>query len=315
MAAVAGYPVSIPTELGSRETVDLKADKLNYQKLENPQWSLHQCGTKYGTQVVRSVFLKLAERDMKSTYSEINLSDNLIYDEGAKYIQEGLMGNTNLKKLLLPRCGIKAAGFKSIGKLLGDSPSLEEVVLSSNICGSKGLDGEFCEGLKKNKKLKSLYLGACRLSDKGIESLCNGPLKSHPSLEHLSLTYNRLEAPCVSSLNTFLASNTAMIYLDLSGNSLGPEGANALVTGLKSNKGKLQKLSVAQNEIKLSGCRALTQFFLSKDGGNMEFCDLRHNLITYVGMIELRNEINRPLSGDEGWLLLFGTRQLFLNAH
>merc|ERR1719387_2064338 len=118
---------------------------------------------------------------MTSGFEEIILSDNKIGDEGAKWLQEGLMGNTSLKKLLVARCNMKAEAFKYMGKLLGDCPSLEEVVLSSNVAGPKGLDGDFCEGLKKNKNLKSLYLGVCRLSDEGIRSLCQGPLKTHPA--------------------------------------------------------------------------------------------------------------------------------------
>merc|ERR1712048_1461112 len=206
------------------------------------------------------------------------------------------------------------------GMLLGDCPSLEEIILSSNWCDN-GLYGEFCEGLKKNKNLKSLYLGVCRLGNEGVRPLLQGPLKTHPSLEHLSLTYNRLTAPSVNYLNEALAANKALKYLDLSGNSLGPEGAEALVKGLKANKGNLEKLSLAQNQIRHSGCRTLTMFFLSKEGQNMEFCDLRHNWITYQLMVELRNEIGKPLPGDvekadeEGWLILFGKRQIYLNAH
>jgi Ran GTPase-activating protein (RanGAP) involved in mRNA processing and transport len=257
---------------------------------------------------------------MKSTFEEIILSDNKIGNEGAKWLMEGLMGNTSVKKLYAARCEIKAEGFKYMGKLLGDCPSLEEVILSSNDCDN-GLYGEFCEGLAKNKNLKSLYLGVCRLRNDGIKPLCQGPLKIHPALQHLSLTYNRLEAASVKYLNEALAANKVLKYLDLSGNSLGPEGARELVKGLKANKGNLEKLSLAQNEIRHSGCRDMTMFFLSTDGQKMEFCDLRHNLITFQLMIQLRNEIGRPLPGDnekadeEGWLLLFNGRQIFLNAH
>merc|ERR1712048_277412 len=190
------------------------------------------------------------------------------------------------------------------------------------------MGGEFCDGLTKNKNLKSLYLGVCRLGDEGVRPLCQGPMKVHPALEHLSLTYNRLEAPSVAYLNEMLAANTALKYLDLSGNSLGPDGAEALVKGLKANKGNLEKLSLAQNQIRHSGCKVMTEFFMSTEGKNIEFCDLRHNLITYQLMVELRNEIGRPLPGDnekedeEGWLILFdgpkgnkAYRQIYLNAH
>jgi len=246
---------------------------------------------------------------------EINLNDNKIGDEGAKFLADGLAGNGAIKKLYLARCEMGAEGFKDMGRLLADAPGLEEVLLSNNACDKDGLKGAFCDGLSKNKNLKSLYLGVLRLGNEGIKPLCAGPLKAHPSLQHLSLTYNRIDLEGVVHLNAALASNTVLSYLDLSGNSLGPEGAVELVTGLKSNK-SLKKLSVAQNVIRFEGAQALATFFTSADGQRFEFLDLRHNSITYKGFNDLRKALNRP--GDEepgAWLMLYGTRQLFVNAH
>eukprot|EP00927_Polykrikos_kofoidii_P083568 TRINITY_DN8592_c0_g1_i2.p1 TRINITY_DN8592_c0_g1~~TRINITY_DN8592_c0_g1_i2.p1 ORF type:complete len:269 (-),score=46.46 TRINITY_DN8592_c0_g1_i2:78-884(-) len=268
--------------------------------------------------MIRSIFQKLTENDEKSTFEVINLSDNKIGDDGAEFLQLGLTGNTHLKKLYLPRCGIGAKGFGSMGSLLAGTSSLEEIVLSSNVCGVEGMEGSFCEGLAKNTTLKSLYLGACRLGNQGVAPFCAGPMKTHPSLEHLSLTYNRLDASCViPSLNPMLAGNAALRYLDLSGNTLGPRGAQELVTGLTLNKGCLQKLSLAQNELKHEGCRALALFFVSAEGSKMEFLDLRHNQVTYARYVALGEEFGKPMNGedDNGWLWLFGQRQLFLNAH
>lgn len=211
-----------------------------------------------------------------------------------------------------------ADGFRALGPLLASSAGLEHLVLSSNICDGDGTDGEFSKGLAENKSLKSLVLAACRLGDKGVEHLCGGPLRSHPALEHLCLTYNRLEVDAAKSVNGMLAMNQALRYLDLCGNSLGPEGAELLVEGLKANKGRLQKLGVAQNGIRLKGARALSSHFMSEEGASLTYLDLRHNNVTYRGMAELRDGIlGKPMDGPEGWLLLFdgGERQLLLNAH
>eukprot|EP00448_Togula_jolla_P015030 CAMPEP_0170588420 /NCGR_PEP_ID=MMETSP0224-20130122/10820_1 /TAXON_ID=285029 /ORGANISM="Togula jolla, Strain CCCM 725" /LENGTH=318 /DNA_ID=CAMNT_0010912135 /DNA_START=59 /DNA_END=1015 /DNA_ORIENTATION=+ len=309
--------VSVPTSLGAREVVDLASSTLNFQLLENPQVSLQQCAMRFGPQVVRSIFEKLAEKNATATFEVVNLSDNLIGDEGARYLQAGFAGNKCLKQLLLPRAGLTAPGMHAIGELLGDCASLEEIVLSSNVCDAEGVKGSFDEGLKKNKTLKSLYLAGCRLGDEGVASLCPGALSTHPALQHVSLGYNRLEHGAAASLNRMLATNKALRYLDLSGNALGPQGAKELVQGLKENKGKLQKLSLAQNTIRLEGTKALVDFFTSADGKNMEFLDLRHNYTTYKGMVEIRAQLKRPLDENtkEGWLLLFGERQLFINAH
>eukprot|EP00448_Togula_jolla_P018774 CAMPEP_0170590132 /NCGR_PEP_ID=MMETSP0224-20130122/11706_1 /TAXON_ID=285029 /ORGANISM="Togula jolla, Strain CCCM 725" /LENGTH=318 /DNA_ID=CAMNT_0010913907 /DNA_START=46 /DNA_END=1002 /DNA_ORIENTATION=- len=309
--------VSVPTSLGSREVVDLSSSTLNFQLLENPQVSLQQCATKFGPQLVRSIFEKLAEKNTTATFEVVNLSDDIIGDEGARYLQQGFAGNKCLKQLLLPRAGLTAPGFHAIGDLIGDCPSLVECVLSSNVCDAEGVKGDFDKGLKKNKTLKSLYMAGCRLGDEGIAAICPGALSTHPALEHVSLAYNRLEHGAALSLNKMLHANMALRYLDLSGNALGPQGAKDLVVGLKENKGRLQKLSVAQNTIRLAGTKVMVDFFTSPEGKNMEFLDLRHNYTTYKGMVEIRAQLKRPLDEktQEGWLLLFGTRQLFINAH
>jgi len=324
MAAVApADPISIPTALGAREVLDVGTSSLNLQKIENPQASLHQCASRYGAQAVRSIFEKLEQKDAVSNFVELNLSDNNIGDEGAAWLLRGLNGATssgeqvgkNLKALIMPRARMGTAGMKAMGGIVGASKSLENVILSSNICDAAGVEGEFCAGLARNRSVKSLCLAACRLGDRGATLLADGPLRVHPALEHVSLQYNRLEVAAAKNLANMLAVNQALRYLDLSGNSIGPDGALALVDGLKKNKGRLQRLSVSQNEILLAGAKAFCQHFTSPDGKSLVYLDLRHNGVPYPGMVQLRKELGRPMDGPEaeGWMMLFDGRQLLLN--
>lgn len=322
MAAVAPIePISISTALGAREVLDIGLSELNLQKIDNPQASLHQCAQRYGAQAIRSIFEKLDLKDKVLNVEELNLSDNNIGDEGADLLLKGLTSTTtsgeqvgkNLKVLLMPRTRMGPKGMQAMGELIGASQRLENVILSGNISDAEGVDGRFCAGLSKNTSVKSLCLAACRLGDAGVALLSEGPLKSHPALEHVSLQYNRLEAAAAKSLANMLAVNQALRFLDLSGNSIGPEGSIELVEGLKKNKGRLQRLSVSTNEIKLAGAKAFCQHFMSPEGQSLEFLDLRHNAVPYQGMVQLRKELGRPMDGPECWMLLFGERQLFLN--
>jgi len=320
-AAVPIEPISVPTALGAREVLDIGSVALNLQHLEEPKTSIHQCASRFGAQAVRALFEKLAEKDKVSNFEEVNLSDNNIGDEGAQWLLAGLTAKTsngdsvgkNLKVLLLPRARMGSLGMQAIGGVIGASSSLENVVLSSNICDADGVKGEFSAGLAKNKSVKSLCLAACRLGDDGVSQLCNGPLRSHPTLEHISLAYNRLESGAAQSLASALAVNQALRFLDLSGNTLGPQGAEVLVEGLKKNGRRLRQISVAQNEIKHQGAKAFCDFFMSAAGKNLIFCDLRHNAVPYKAMVQLREELGRPMSGPEGWMLVFGERQLLVN--
>lgn len=316
-ASDVAMPVSLPTSAGTRETLDLGYPVLNLQKLEDPKVSIHACAQKYGSQAIRSIFEKLEERSSAPPFEEINLSDNIIGDEGAKFLKDGLSANGKLKRLLLPRTQIRSAGFQAIGDLVGTLPSLEMLVLSGNLADAEGVDKQFGLGLSKNKSLKSLCLAACRLGDQGVTSLCDGPLKTHPSLSHVSLNYNRLEDKVCASFVKMLAANRTLEYLELCGNSIGPEGAEILVKALIANKGKLRRLGLAQNSMRLQGAKVLCTHFMSSKGESLEFLDLRHNCVTYPGVFEIRQMLKKPLDDDEhnkGWMLNFGERQLMLNA-
>jgi len=150
------------------------------------------------------------------------------------------------------------------------------------------------------------------LGDKGAALLAEA-LKAHPSLEHVSLQYNRFEATAGKTFAGMLATNQVLRFLDLSGNTIGPEGAVALAEGLKMNKGRLQRLSVSQNQIRLQGAKAFCDFFMSAEGKSLVYLDLRHNNVTYPGVAQLRKQLGRPMDGPEGWMVLFGERQLLLN--
>mmetsp|Transcript_95792 Transcript_95792/g.132904 ORF Transcript_95792/g.132904 Transcript_95792/m.132904 type:complete len:320 (+) Transcript_95792:64-1023(+) len=317
-AADAVMPVSLPTGAGTREVLDVGYPVLNLQKLDNPQVSIHQCAQRYGSQAIRSIFEKLEERQSQPVFEELNLSDNYVGDDGAAYLKDGLKGNKALKRLLMPRAAMRTAGFQSIGALIGTCPSLEMLVLSSNLADAAGVEGDFSAGLGKNKSLKSLCLAACRLGNAGVQQLCAGPLMTHPALEHVSFNYNRLEDEVCNSVCRMLATNTRLRYLELCGNSIGPAGAEELVKGLLANKGNLQKLGLAQNTIMQRGCTALCKHFVSEKGKGLEYLDLRHNKVGYYGCVEIRAMLKKPMDDDEsnkGWMINFGERQLMLNAH
>eukprot|EP00434_Breviolum_minutum_P016906 symbB.v1.2.014917.t1/scaffold1100.1/size328752/7 len=310
-------PVSLPTSAGTREVLDLGYPLLNLQKLDDPKVSIHQCSQKYGPQAIRSIFEKLQEREKEPQFEELNFSDNHVGDEGAECLSKGLKNSHTLKRLLMPRTGLKTKGFQHIGELLQHSPTLEMLVLSSNMADAPGVAGSFSAGLQKNRSLKSLCLAACRLHNTGVGALCAGPLTSHPALEHVSFSYNRLEDEVCSSVVRLLATNTKLKFLELNGNSLGPAAAEELVKGLASNK-TLEKLGLAQNSIMPKGATALSKHFVSEKGQNLMFLDLRYNKVGYYGCVDIRKMIGKPIDDDEhnkGWMINFGERQLMLNAH
>lgn len=309
-------PVSVPTSAGTREGLDIGYPVLNLQKLENPQVSIHACKQKYGSDAVRNIFTKLGERGAPAVFEEINLSDVALGDDGAQFLSDGLSGNTSLKTLLMPRAEVRSTGFQAIGQLLGTLPNLEILVLSGNL-GDPASGGEIDLGLSKNKSLKSICLAACRLQNTGVKKLCDGSLRQHPRLEHISLNYNRLEDEVCASVAQMLAVNSTLEYLELCGNSIGVDGARELLKGLAANAGFLKRLGLAQNNLRLPGSKLMCQYFVSSAGKHLQYLDLRHNITTFQGHLELRKMMNMPYEDDEtnkGWMMNFGERQLMLNA-
>lgn len=312
-AAVVAEPVGLPTTHGGREQFDLAATVLNLQKLEDPQVSVQHCSERYGPQVLRSIFEKLQERSMEPAFEVLNLSDNNIGNEGAKYLEEGLRGNKTLKRLLLPRTGLGPEGFASVGTLLAGNTSVEALVVSGNNADPAGAEG-IAKGLQSNKALRSVTISACRIGSLGAQSVARA-LTAHPQLEHLALAYNRIESPAMPAIKNLLNTSQSLRFLDLGGNSIGPDGAVQLADALK--KAKITKLSVSTNGIELKGAKALVTHFASAEGKAIEYLDLRHNLVTYRGVVELREFLKKPMGDDSdlGWMMLFEGRQLLLNAH
>lgn len=310
----------LPTSGGVRKSIDIGANLLDLQSgghIEAPNATLNEVGNRNGPQLLSSIFQNQELRGLKCNFEEINLSDNYIGDEGAAHLLNGLGKATacSVKKLFCQRAKISAAGFGSLGKLLAQNDSIEEMVLDGNPCGKAGLDGDFSAGLARNKTLRSLRLGKCRLGNEGVAALCAEPLKVHPRLEHLELMYNRIDVNGAKLFSSVFAAGTALRYLDLSYNALGPDGAVALAEGLKAGKGQLEKLSVACNMIKFEGTKALALYFNSPQGRNMEYLDLRFNILGHRGFQQMRQLLGRSMQEEECWLLMFGTRQLFMNGH
>lgn len=308
----------LPTSGGVRKSVDIGAKALDLQDgIQAPNATLNEVGGRNGSQLIASIFQNQELRGLKCSFEEINLSDNYIGDEGAAYLMNGLGKTTGcpVKKIFCQRSKIGAAGMGSLGKLLAGNASIEEMVLDGNPVGKAGLDGEFSAGLARNKTLRSLRLGKCRLGNEGVAALCATALKVHPRLEHLELMYNRIDMSGAKLFASVFAAGTALRYLDLSYNALGPDGAVALAEGLKGGKGQLERLSVACNMIKFEGTKALALYFNSPQGRNMEYLDLRFNILGYKGFQQMRQLLGRNMQEEECWLLMFGTRQLFMNAH
>ena len=83
----------------------------------------------------------------------LNLSKNLIGDEGAGRLRNCLANHRSMTSLILGENGITALGAMEIACLLRDMPKLTLLDLSGNLIGDEGVIA-LAEGMRANRTLK-----------------------------------------------------------------------------------------------------------------------------------------------------------------
>lgn len=132
----------------------------------------------------------------------LDLSYNLLKDEGMIEIGRSLRGNQSLIRLFLSGNGIGAKGVEALTKPLRKNVTLTELDLSCNrLGGSSGTLAAECIAvlLQENKHLLSLNLDTNKLGNDGAHIISGA-----------------------------ISGDTALTYLDMSANFLKEDGANAL---------------------------------------------------------------------------------------
>ncbi|CAM9792086.1 unnamed protein product, partial [Ectocarpus sp. 8 AP-2014] len=153
---------------------------------------------------------------------ELVLADNMLGDDGAEDLAEGLKGH----------------------------PCLETLILDGNDIGHDGTQG-LCEALLQNHSIKKLSLRRNLLLADSAERLA-GLLLRNGAIETLDLAYNPIGPEGLRRLSGFLWKNTSLETLGLRGCELEPAGVKSgiytLAQGLCTNRA-LTSLDLAANEL------------------------------------------------------------------
>jgi Ran GTPase-activating protein (RanGAP) involved in mRNA processing and transport len=151
---------------------------------------------------------------MLSFIEHLYLSHNPIGDPGASLISEALRETATLKTLILNRCDITSRGAEDLSRALAQNSSLEKLDISWNyLVGGKGIS-HVAEALKQNKQLKELWIGDCRMTDRGAASLASA-LTVNNSLEvlHMGGFVGVLTENGLSTIAHSLANNSEFVKL------------------------------------------------------------------------------------------------------
>ena len=142
------------------------------------------------------------------------LSGNPIGDTGASFISNAVKETTSLKTLNMSSCRITSQGAEELSRAIAQNSSLEKLDIGWNSgVGDEGIR-HIAEALEHNKQLKELWIGGCRMTDKGAaylaSALCvNNTLK----MLHMGDTTGKLTEDGLSKLTQTLSHNTGLIKL------------------------------------------------------------------------------------------------------
>ncbi|KAG9268803.1 leucine-rich repeat-containing protein 74A [Astyanax mexicanus] len=231
--------------------------------------------------------------DMHTT--RLELADNFLLGEGARYLVEMLRANFTIQNLDLSNNHLQSAGAECVAKMLLDNISIKSIKLSGN--GFIEDDAKwFAEAFSSNYRVKELDLSHNQFSGKGGEYL-GQMLANNEGIELLDLSWNHLRMKGAVAFCAGLKVNVTLKQLDLSWNGFGNEGALALGEALKFNN-TLVDLDLSNNRITNEGVGMLCRGLEAND--TLRTLKLAYNSLTVEGALALIRVVkNTPKTAIE----------------
>ncbi|KAG5476355.1 hypothetical protein LSCM1_04057 [Leishmania martiniquensis] len=189
---------------------------------------------------------------LSTALTRLGLASNKFGPEGAALVAKALERNTYLRSLDFSVNELGPSGAEHIAGVLRNPASVLQVLqLHGNYLGPEGVI-TICDAVKTNKELKRLTLGSNHATDEAAAAVA-AMLGANGTLEELDIRLNTLTAVGVRTIaEQGLAKNTSLRILSLSGNEVGPLGANDLTNALTAHQRS------ALEQLDLSSCRLST---------------------------------------------------------
>ncbi|KAM6912150.1 uncharacterized protein lrrc74a [Xenentodon cancila] len=273
-----GSPSPIHSQ-DSDDEFDLKSDenKKNKSKMSVAEVYMQAC--------------KLSDMSINT----LELADNDVQAEGAKYLMEMLRANFTIQHLDLSNNYLMSAGAAYVAKMLLDNISLKSIKLSGNAFIDEDAQ-HFVDALSSNSRIKDLDLSHNKFCERGGEHM-GQLLANNEGLEVLDLSWNHLRMKGAVALCAGLKVNMTLKHLDLSWNGLGNEGALAMGEALKFNN-SLVHLNLNNNRLTNEGVSMLCMGLECND--SLQVLQLAYNALTVESALALVNMVkNTPRTALE----------------
>ncbi|XP_066467276.1 ribonuclease inhibitor-like [Tiliqua scincoides] len=247
--------------------------RLLCEGLKHPNCRLQRLGLKHCSITVASCWHFSSVLSTNQNLRELQLGSNYLSDAGLTFLCKGLKHpNCSLRSIGFANCNLTAACCEDLSSVLCSKESLEELDLSGNglgkrgmklLCGALehpnchlrklrlsqcGLKATCCESLSSvlstNQNLTDLELDWNKLENSGLSLLCKGLKHPNCRLQKLDLSGCSLTGACCGDLASLLSSSQRLTDLNLYYLEMGESEARLLREGLEHPNCKLQNLSI-----------------------------------------------------------------------
>lgn len=181
--------------------------------------------------------LSLIFEDKRIRY--LNLSDNYITKNGAKYLSNFLSKNKTLQKLYLNNNDLREfrhEGVEYITQSLCNHPNIRILsFINMTLTGCGKAVGEL---IKNSKSLISINLKGCDLNTLDFKNICNalsGDISK--TIKSVNLSYNDMAGnKSIEEIGKMIEANKALTYLNLNKMNINMDNYQLILNGLSGNK-------------------------------------------------------------------------------
>ena len=253
---------------------------------------------------------------------KLDLSSNILSDDGAVTISDGLKSNNTLQELNISHNNITNKGTKRIAEAIQINSTLQNINISKNHISIEGLV-HFMEAVKNNCTLQVVNITHNNVTRSGFTSIkwcienLQHPIQIYASWNEINKSgklVTKISTSCtpdnieddvwsfgvydadhlVMCLSECLKEDDTLQELNLSWNRITSEGAKMIGEAIKENK-ILQKLDISHNSISDDGVAAISDGL--KCNISLQELNLSYNMITSEGakMIGEAIKVNKTL--------------------
>ena len=228
----------------------------------------------------------------KSQLSWLNLAENQLTDEEAKYLAEAINNNCQLRALNFAQNNITNIGAHYLAEAINNNCQLRTLDLTQNNITNIAAQN-FAEAINNNNcHLRALILAQNIISDIGAQHLAEAINNKNCQLRTLFLSGTNITDTGAQHLAEAINNNNCQLHtLILSANNISDTGVHHLAEAINNNNCQLRTLNLTENNISDIGARHLAEA-INNNNCQLHTLFLSGTNITDIGAQHFAEAIN-----------------------